>query len=512
LSGCHCTQVAQICQSNTDCSGGRVCVAGQCGFPGDGGGGGGGGGGDGGGGDGGCVNLQCNQVTCPDGGTTSITGTVYDPSGHVPIYNALVYVPNGPVLPFTPGVTCDRCAAFTSGSPLVVALTGADGQFTLRNVPVMPDGGTLPLVIQVGRWRRQVALPGVAACTSTPITDAGTTRLPQNQSEGDIPQMAIATGNADPFECLLLKMGISASEFTNPDAGGRVHYYVSDRNAGLQKNPPAPFETDLMDNLTTLMNYDVVLLPCEGGEYRRNNGSPEPQNLVQYTAAGGRVFTTHYGYVWLAEPENAPFPSTGVWNWPLPGGCDSYNTPLPVTVDRSFLKGDSFAQWLVNVGSSTDAGTLTLFQSRHDLLYTDGGSQQWLYTNIQGCTPARAVEHMTFNTPLNPPPLPDGGPGNQCGRVVYSDFHVSASAIDPDGGSLFPGACRQGQLSPQEKALLFMLLDVSSCVQSENSTCATLGQSCSPNPCCPGSNLNCLAPSGQACNGSSGCTCQPGLR
>src|SRR5258707_15440082 len=156
LSGCHCTQVAQICQSNTDCPGGRVCVAGQCGFPSDGGGDGGGGdGGDGGGGDGGCVNLQCNQVTCADGGTTAITGTVYDPSGQVPIYNALVYVPNGPVLPFTPGVTCDRCAAFTSGSPLVVALTEFQAQFTLRNVSVMPVGGTIPLVMQVGRWRRQ---------------------------------------------------------------------------------------------------------------------------------------------------------------------------------------------------------------------------------------------------------------------------------------------------------------------------------------------------------------------
>jgi hypothetical protein len=512
LSGCHCTQVAQICQSNTDCSGGRVCVAGQCGFPGDGGPGGGDGGDGGpGGGDGGCVNLQCNQVTCPDGGTTTITGTVYDPSGAIPIYNALVYVPNGPVLPFTPGVTCDRCAAFTSGSPLVVALTGSDGHFTLRNVPVMPDGGTLPLVIQVGRWRRQVALPGVPACTSTPITDAGTTRLPQNQSEGDMPQMAIASGSADPFQCLLLKMGISTSEFTAPGGGGRVHYY---RSNGMDTSPPAAPITALLDDAGTLMNYDVVLLPCEGSENRRTTG-PEPQNLVAYTSAGGRLFTTHYGYSWLAFPENNPFPSTGVW---APGSCDAYNFTLPTTVDQTFSKGASFAQWLVNVGSSTDAGTLNLIESRHDLLFTDGGSQRWLYTNIPNaistCTtqPQPAVLHMTFNTPLNPPPV-DGGPGNQCGRVVYSDFHVSATAA---GGGTFPTACIPGPLTAQEKALLFMLLDVSSCVQSDNATCATLGQSCSPNPCCsppPGQPpLRCVDPSGQTCGLSGSCTCQPGLR
>jgi hypothetical protein len=468
------------------------------------------GGGDGGGygGDGGCVNLQCQQVTCPNGGTTTVTGTVYDPSGQVPIYNALVYVPNGQVQPFTPGVTCDRCEAFTSGSPLVVALSGPDGTFRLQNVPV---GNNIPLVIQVGRWRRQVMLPSIPACTSTPIIDVNLVRLPRNQSEGDIPQMAIATGKADPFECLLLKMGISPSEFTDPGGGGRIHYYVSDQAPGLDKSPPAPPEGELLSDAGTLMNYDVVLLPCEGGEYRRSTG-PEPQNLVAYTAAGGRLFTTHYGYVWMAFPENNPFPSTGVWR---PGRCDAYNTTLTTTVDQTFAKGSAFADWLMNVGSSTSHGFLDLHESRHDLLATDGGSQQWLYTNIPAsvCStqPQPAVLHMTFNTPLSPPSQPDGGAGVQCGRVVYSDFHVSASAIDLDGGSTFPGACRSGALSAQEKALLFMLLDVSSCIQSDNPTCPTLGQACSPaTACCAG--LQCITGAGWPCVGSAtGCTCQPGI-
>src|SRR5947209_7605697 len=71
--------------------------------------------GDGGGGNGdggpGCVNLQCKQVTCPSGGTTRITGSVYDPAGLNPLYNALVYIPNAPLAPFDDdaGATCDRC-------------------------------------------------------------------------------------------------------------------------------------------------------------------------------------------------------------------------------------------------------------------------------------------------------------------------------------------------------------------------------------------------------------------
>src|SRR5262245_30831741 len=61
-----------------------------------------------------CVNLQCRQVTCPNGGTTSLSGTVYAPTPKEfgkpdPIYNAIVYVPNAQLQPFPKGVTCDKC-------------------------------------------------------------------------------------------------------------------------------------------------------------------------------------------------------------------------------------------------------------------------------------------------------------------------------------------------------------------------------------------------------------------
>ena len=172
-----------------------------------------------------CTNLCLRQMACAGGAKTTITGTVLTPTrpefgAPDPIYNALVYVPNAPVAAFPPGVACEKCGA-ASGSPLVWVNSGPDGKFTLENVPT---GANVPLVIQVGRWRRQIVIPNVAPCTNTVLT-AEQTRMPRNKSEGDIPLMAFTTGGADPLECLLRKVGIDDSEFTLPTGNGRVHMY-----------------------------------------------------------------------------------------------------------------------------------------------------------------------------------------------------------------------------------------------------------------------------------------------
>ena len=103
----------------------------------------------------GCSGI-CSQVpTCPSGKTTTLSGKVFDPGGFNPLYNVLVYVPNDPSDPalkaFPIGPTCDVCGATAAGNPLVTTHTAADGSFTLSGVPV---GSSIPVVIQLGRWRR----------------------------------------------------------------------------------------------------------------------------------------------------------------------------------------------------------------------------------------------------------------------------------------------------------------------------------------------------------------------
>ncbi len=160
---------------------------------------------------------SCKIAVCDGGARTTVTAKVYDPAGMVPLYDVAVYVPNANLDPITTGPTCDNCATPTSGEPVVSTLTDATGTFVLTDAPV---GTNVPLVIQIGKWRRQIALSQVLPCQDNPFDDPTLFRLPRTQSEGNLPKIALATGGADTLECLLRRMGIADSEFTNPTARG----------------------------------------------------------------------------------------------------------------------------------------------------------------------------------------------------------------------------------------------------------------------------------------------------
>jgi hypothetical protein len=403
-----------------------------------------------------CLNLCKQQMACP-GGETTLSGIVHAPTparlGTAdPLYNVLVYVPNAPVAAFTPGVACQRCER-ASGSPLVSALSGPDGKFKLRNVPV---GSNIPLVIQVGRWRRQVVVPSVAACTDTALPDE-LTRLPRNQKEGDIPAIAVATGTFDPFDCTLRKIGIDEAEFTTSTGTGRVNLWPYGGHG--VKGPPGPGGDMLMGSAASLNKYDLLILPCDDGS---DKDPLQQTNLIDYTNKGGRVFLTDLSDSWLHDGK--AFEGTAMWK----AFQTTVGTDFTTNLDVSFPKGAAFSAWLSAVGAARPmAGQLPI----HDPF--GGGSrvdaavppaQRWIYTGA----PKASVQNYTFNTPVG---MPDD---KQCGRVVFTQFHVAddggGDPFDPGAppfDDTFPGACNNKPMTPQEKALEFMLFDLSSCIQAD---------------------------------------------
>jgi hypothetical protein len=420
-----------------------------------------------------CTAGGACQMPCSGGGTTSLTGKVYAPNGTLPLYNAIVYVPSTTPTQFTEGVTCDRCNGQVSGNPIVQTLTDATGSFKLDNVPV---GNNVPLVIQMGKWRRQVVLQTVASCTTTPI-DAGQTSLPGKRGDGDIPRIAIVTGFADPMECLLLKIGIDATEIQEPtDAAARIHFYQGANNPGLIMSGGTPDGAALYGTAATLAKYDVVMLPCEGAEF--NQGAQNRGRISSYLDAGGRVFSTHYSYDWW-HYTGSPFEVIGTWR---PGQPDKYDDPNGIQgiLNTGFPKGMAFAQWLIaaSVSNKSPMGQLNIVQGRHDIQdVLSKDAQDWVNFTFDNAPVGRqpGVMQLTFNTPLNAPVDPATNQPNYCGRAVFSDYHVSFDAlVNPPGANqnsgpsgTFPDNCKTNGLSDQEKALAFQLFDLSSCVQSD---------------------------------------------
>jgi hypothetical protein len=403
-----------------------------------------------------CQGLECKRAQCEAGSETTITGKVYDPAGANALYNVMVYIPGGPngdaPLPaITEGVSCETCASVAL-SPMVSTLTNTKGEFELKNVPVDKD---VPIVIQVGKWRRKLTVDVTKSCAPNAVPDHAF-RLPKNGTEGDMPHIAVTAGGCDALECLLRGIGIDDSEFVaGASTGGHIHVF----NGNMGKFPGAPnaggtaadrFGGELWNDTAKLSAFDMVMLSCECSENNDNKGGAagQPgarQAMWDYANAGGKIFATHYHYTWFKNSPQQDWQKVANWNSTSTG-------PGDFSVDQTFPKGASFADWLVNVNASSTKGKIQLTDVTDSLAGVYPPAQSWI---AQG---PDAVRYFSFNTPTA------AAPADQCGRAVYSDLHLMNA-----GGSAFPSGCpASGGLSAQQKALEFMFFDLSGCVQADD--------------------------------------------
>lgn len=414
--------------------------------------------------------LQCKISPCDGLPKTTVRATVYDPSGQLPLYDVAVYVPNAAVDPISDGPVCDTCATPVSGRPIASALTDAKGEFVMQDVPVGVD---IPLVIQIGKWRREITLPEVKACQENAFSDKDLFRLPRNQGEGHLPKIAMSSGEADSLECLLRRLGISDSEFTNPDGPGRVNLFADTVSATSYASgdvyPTA--SPNLWGTVDSLKKYDMVLMSCEGSQSDgRLHTTLEKEALKAYVDAGGRAFLEHYHYSWVRggneDPAieavrkypTTPFPPVAIWATPTdPDINNGYAGYRDYQIDISFPKGNDFADWLVNVYASTTKGIISLEDVKNPALdIVPNVSTRWIY-NLDANP--QAVPFLSVNTPIEKPA------DQQCGRLVHTGIHVAIAAQDTTM-SPFPSGCRSAALSAQEKAMAFLIFDLSSCVQN----------------------------------------------
>ena len=406
-----------------------------------------------------CNGIQCRTVNCAamNMPPTTISGTVYAPNGTLALYGFNVYVPAEVPGPLEQGLTCGHCTSTLPGAPLQSVISDEAGHFALTN---MPSGGDIPLVIMSGKWRRQVLIPQVNPCTDNPLT-ADLTRLPKDHTEGDMPNIAVAAGGADSMECMIKRLGIADSEITTDHEGGKVHLYAGEggvpnfRTGYAGGHGAIANATTLWNSLDKLKNYDIVMLSCEGSPYPDDKPQAAMDNLKMYADLGGRVFGSHYHGIWVkgaADAGGTQAPAV----WPTIANWEPTEQQGPVTdiIDEvSNPKGAAFATWMLNVGGSVTRDLVTLISGsgRATVISVNAGKgEQWF---TAGGTNKTQV--FQFSTPNEVPEE------QRCGKVVYSDMHVSGDTSFGD----FPDNCGgTTTLSAQEKAIAFMFFDLATCV------------------------------------------------
>ena len=188
--------------------------------------------------------------------------------------------------------------------------------------------------------------------------------------------------------------------------------------------------------------------------------------MKAYADLGGRVFLSHWHNVWIEGSTQGGgnqkpavwAPPNGLATWNNSG--TTFSTPPDRIDEVSNPKGMSFATWMLNVGGSPagQRGVVPIEANTGKQTCTavdPNRVERWVYWPSGN---NEFPQMFQFTTPA------ETTPDNRCGKVVFSDMHVSGDSRSSPG-TPYPDQCSSAPLTPQEKALAFMFFDIASCIQ-----------------------------------------------
>lgn len=397
-----------------------------------------------------CDGPFCPRA-CAPGEETTIEGTVYAPDGKLPLFNVAVYAPTSALAPIVHGPSCDRCGE-VSGDPIAAAVTDSAGHFVLTNAP---SGKDVRLVLQSGKWRRAVALPGVLPCRRQVFNDTDTMRLPRSKSEGDLPRIAVVSGGCDLTPCLFTKLGIDLAEIGVASDGPSksVHLY----RGGGGNGPAAMADADtLWSDATKMAGYDIVIMGCECSENLDNKGgapgAPAFSIVSDWLKAGGRLLTIDYSYTWIKYSPDPDIASAAV----IPGGgMPITNTPF-FHFTSATPKLSALSNWWRTTATSGDSDVRASTLATNVSSIDTAKAQSWATGGITHPEP----KIFSFTAPLTV------APSLRCGRAVHVDGHIATGVEDVT--SAYPTGCATEYASNNsEKLAAFTLFELGSCIQDD---------------------------------------------
>ncbi len=372
-----------------------------------------------------------------------LTGKVVAPEGTVPISQALVYLTDRAPDAIPEKAYCDTCVKLSPFDGY--NYSKPDGTF---EVPAYKTGKQF-LVVQKGQFRR---VREVTVVAGDQRVEASASRLPAKNdvAAGDtIPKIAMAVGGYDRIDETMKKLGIEEF-YRYGDAPPGLPFPIP-TGPGIKTNKTSE---DLLGSDAELGKHHIVLLPCASFGFTRNEsagtfvcGGPssgQKAALKSYVDAGGKLYVTDFSY----EAVRQTWPGFITWydndmkplandSSKLGTACRSGAENTPGTLGDPGLK-----DWMTAIGN----GNVTLEAS---------------YSRIQKVTPQPGFDATGKAVTITPKVWMSSQVGGQalpatvsfeqkCGRVLMSSYHCEG-----DSGA---------GLLAQEKALLYILLEVGVCV------------------------------------------------
>src|ERR1019366_9207010 len=233
--------------------------------------------------------------------------------------------------------------------------------------------------------------------------------------------------------------------------GPGVHVFQGSGGNAAAGSPSSP--SSLWNSQAALMKYDIVMLSCEGSPTTGVDATTATY-LAPYVSAGGRVFAEHYhyafftGYCSTTGPAYPQFANVASWtNLSLLGNDSPYNNDITGVIETTLPNGKAFPEgvalksWLGNVGALNANKEIVVpaANARDTATVTASNlATPWVLTD-PSVSPASA-QYFSWDMPFNPP-VSDAGVPEYCGRVVYSDMHVSGPANEYAHGNAVPTHC-----------------------------------------------------------------------
>ena len=289
-------------------------------------------------------------------------------------------------------------------------------------------------------------------------------RLPgRTNGFNSIPKIAVATGDYDVMECVLLKLGLEQGAFD-------LYNGIQDLLTGSgTPNAVADFDV-LLNDLDRMKGYNIIFINCSADTFESLlTNATVKSNVEQYVLSGGRLYVTDWSYDYVEQ--------IGAFSPIIDFGPDaSGSAPEPanagamgeggITTEAQVLD-QGMNDWLQAVETVTGD---TVFSSP-GRVHIEHFLAEWvmqLSVQVADNVKVWLTGDVSGGSLSGDYPLTTTFDYQACGRVLYSSYHTAGRPPPPLFGTpdyTFPNYCTSDPLTPQERVLEYLILHVADCIE-----------------------------------------------